>query len=179
MRYYGDGSSPRARGTLRRHGQLGASGRFIPACAGNAASCRTSSAGRPVHPRVRGERPVNVNTAVNGGGSSPRARGTRWGRFFPLSLMRFIPACAGNATWRLSATPCRTVHPRVRGERRYRPARGLDTIGSSPRARGTQTRLDFLASIMRFIPACAGNAFVNNRSYESVAVHPRVRGERS
>src|SRR5271170_628971 len=52
---YGDGSSPRARGTPRRLLRLLRHRRFIPASAGNT-SCRTSPADRrSVHPRERGE----------------------------------------------------------------------------------------------------------------------------
>ena len=50
-----DGSSPRARGTPTFPTYRYCIHRFIPACAGNTSSYRTTHKGRPVHPRVRGE----------------------------------------------------------------------------------------------------------------------------
>ena len=51
------GSSPHARGTLSFHSSNPVEGRFIPACAGNASACSTYASLKPVHPRMRGERP--------------------------------------------------------------------------------------------------------------------------
>ncbi len=131
------GSSPRVRGTpelwMRGHNK----GRFIPACAGNAAAVRRTSRSITVHPRVCGER---YGRRLGGGlmaGSSPRVRGT------PLPLIgrklrrRFIPACAGNARRSGAAGPRPPVHPRVCGERHCRPERRSACRGSSPRVRGT------------------------------------------
>ena len=52
----------------------------------------------------------------------------------------------------------KAVHPRIRGERRYRIIRG---------SRWT-----------RFIPAYAGNAYRRRYPTKIHAVHPRIRGER-
>src|SRR5208283_1107608 len=113
-----------------------------------------------VHPRVRGERYVYASLPPLDCGSSPRARGTRWGRFFPLSLMRFIPACAGNATATTIAESNNAVHPRVRGERRLVDVPQQHRGGSSPRARGTPHWGVSECMVPRFIPACAGNALL-------------------
>ena len=92
------GSSPHARGTLSHSTGISTADRFIPACAGNAQNIR------------------QLDDVYNG--SSPHARGT------PLSLKvwpikeRFIPACAGNAGGHDGLCPKRSVHPRMRGERR-------------------------------------------------------------
>ena len=50
------------------------------------------------------------------------------------------------------------VHPRMRGERKR--------------------RMRILRRAVRFIPACAGNAFPQERLVISNTVHPRMRGER-
>ena len=50
------GSSPHARGTLSILVCLVCAGRFIPACAGNAATDKRGKSRKPVHPRMRGER---------------------------------------------------------------------------------------------------------------------------
>ena len=71
------GSSPRVRGTLGERRGVALHQRFIPACAGNAIMPRLTAIGRPVHPRVCGERrpaPVQLESQP---GSSPRVRGTR------------------------------------------------------------------------------------------------------
>ncbi len=154
---HGDGSSPRARGTPPHERQHRAGGRFIPACAGNTATSRSTVPGRSVHPRVRGEH-VSANVFAHAScGSSPRARGTRRRDAHHRRGRRFIPACAGNTLVR-RRMPCRqTVHPRVRGEHFYWNPVTNTRAGSSPRARGTLPARARRGARGRFIPACAGN----------------------
>ena len=153
-----DGSSPRARGTPLGRRRQPPQVRFIPACAGNAASAAASSGRRPVHPRVRGERAALGYRVAAGLGSSPRARGTPDGERPDAPRGRFIPACAGNARRRAACRVSSSVHPRVRGERAcVRPWSSCHR-GSSPRARGTQGGRVEGRTAGRFIPACAGNA---------------------
>ena len=111
-------------------------------------------------------------------GSSPHARGTHSLAEILAGECRFIPACAGNAMRPRRVHSGRTVHPRMRGERRAERGRTGSLGGSSPHARGTQVsgRPDRMA--MRFIPACAGNARTPGAGAGTVAVHPRMRGER-
>jgi type I restriction enzyme, R subunit len=52
-----DGSSPHARGTCSLDGNNREGKRFIPACAGNAATVKPLQPNVTVHPRMRGERP--------------------------------------------------------------------------------------------------------------------------
>ncbi len=80
---YGDmyersGSSPRARGTLFAVAWLDNRHRFIPAGAGNTASCNAPGCSQAVHPRGRGEHGLAWLDLVSDDGSSPRARGTLW-----------------------------------------------------------------------------------------------------
>ena len=90
------GSSPRVRGTPSVEVSVGSVRRFIPACAGNTRSVRGPIAGRSVHPRVCGEHFERGARLVDGGGSSPRVRGTPKVTSRPRMSRRFIPACAGN-----------------------------------------------------------------------------------
>ena len=154
-----NGSSPHARGTRPCPGGAGASGRFIPACAGNAGAGAAGAASDSVHPRMRGERCVAYFTASRAVGSSPHARGTRKGPLSWSCKNRFIPACAGNAPVWAAARLRAAVHPRMRGERSFLHARMSGCCGSSPHARGTRTML--------------------LRRRDGSAVHPRMRGERS
>ncbi len=92
------GSSPRVRGTHRDQGRDSVYERFIPACAGNASRARGQQPMRSVHPRVCGERLAQVFGLPVRSGSSPRVRGTPQSSMLALDSLRFIPACAGNAS---------------------------------------------------------------------------------
>ncbi len=146
LRLLQGGSSPHARGTHVHPHVRGAESRIIPACAGNASS------GQVHHPRMRGERLVEMRASCADFGSSPHARGTPAARPPARARRRIIPACAGNAV--------SLAH------------------GSSPHARGTRRWLAPLRPDRRIIPACAGNAPVQSSQRASVADHPRMRGER-
>ncbi len=173
------GSSPRARGTRADLWRQTLRRRFIPACAGNAHSGHVLVGATPVHPRVRGERSRVVVVGLAACGSSPRARGTPMLDQMCNRLRRFIPACAGSA--RRAGRSCgrAPVHPRVRGERAAGVDSPHDPHGSSPRARGTHAHQFSRGIVCRFIPACAGNAAGLTLPAFPVAVHPRVRGERT
>ena len=70
------GSSPRMRGTRSRATLDNSSQRFIPAYAGNARPEPRERVGKPVHPRVCGERAAFRLMLFSSVGSSPRMRGT-------------------------------------------------------------------------------------------------------
>ena len=152
------GSSPHARGTRIHSAPGGGLLRFIPACAGNAYRFPAGSWAAAVHPRMRGERPNTVSTLARTSGSSPHARGTR----LPVSICASVPR----------------VHPRMRGERMVADDHSSVAIGSSPHARGTHATPVFPLVVLRFIPACAGNASLSSSSITPMTVHPRMRGER-
>ncbi len=174
-----DGSSPRVRGTLST-GRAGRAGlRFIPAGAGNAKCPCTTPSATPVHPRGCGERGVASDAMVGHAGSSPRVRGTQTTTNRDALGRRFIPAGAGNAAWTAARTPIRTVHPRGCGERLAVFVWFARRLGSSPRVRGTPSKLKPVVVTDRFIPAGAGNASFNNGVPDSNSVHPRGCGERA
>ena len=172
------GSSPHARGTPMRSMACAIYQRFIPACAGNAEERQSGRKGGPVHPRMRGERSISSYLTIDKYGSSPHARGTREGSYVAVAEMRFIPACAGNASGQPSAILICPVHPRMRGERRKRSRRRKPDTGSSPHARGTPSPTTAVTCRNRFIPACAGNALTRAAFLTNDTVHPRMRGER-
>ena len=154
-----NGSSPRVRGTLNKLAQVFGDGRFIPACAGNAAGTHAARGRSPVHPRVCGERYDRLPDGVLRAGSSPRVRGTPEPARLSPHRRRFIPACAGNASPPKIAKGARPVHPRVCGERGWKVGRANLFHGSSPRVRGTRLEIIPALAHCRFIPACAGNAW--------------------
>ena len=114
--YLHHGSSPHARGTLLGKNPQRAIERFIPACAGNAASALSPSWPASVHPRIRGERDTGTDRLGRVCGSSPHTRGTLPLAFEAGRMSRFIPAYAGNAATPVVSHRFRAVHPRIRGE---------------------------------------------------------------
>ena len=151
--------------------------RFIPACAGNSGRSSSPACTGPVHPRVRGEQSSQIDVSSNLIGSSPRARGTAYLETIVRQGTRFIPACAGNSSARSTASIRASVHPRVRGEQMACTSSSVASVGSSPRARGTDHGPRPAARQIRFIPACAGNSRKPRKAPMLAAVHPRVRGE--
>ena len=126
---------------------------------------------------MRGEHHCDSQCPGRGFGSSPHARGTPQSAKRPMSVMRFIPACAGNTVLCPSQTPRCTVHPRMRGEHEEAEADFLAQAGSSPHARGTPVHRYCADDEIRFIPACAGNTCCPRAATPGATVHPRMRGE--
>ena len=173
------GSSPRVRGTPRRPSHACLRLRFIPACAGNALSIVARPLQITVHPRVCGERLLEITPREWLDGSSPRVRGTLHRPMHSQGFCRFIPACAGNAHQPIRRNCLPTVHPRVCGERTQTPEILESYDGSSPRVRGTLMGALEKGKRPRFIPACAGNARYSAAVEKDETVHPRVCGERA
>ena len=172
------GSSPRLRGTRELAAPRDDTHRFIPAPAGNAHERCALASPAAVHPRACGER-VNLGVSLLlGGGSSPRLRGTPVHDMSPFSMLRFIPAPAGNAPPASENRLAPPVHPRACGERFWQQRRTTGASGSSPRLRGTRRRLARVSVAIRFIPAPAGNASALISSMSVKTVHPRACGER-
>ena len=131
------GSSPPARGTVRRGCDPQRDGRVIPACAGNGFfgdHIRVMDSG---HPRLRGERTRTSSPGTPCSGSSPPARGTGGRLRRAAQAHRVIPACAGNGVEGELRHGRPPGHPRLRGERFYLSGSSLENVGSSPPARGT------------------------------------------
>ena len=194
------GSSPRVRGTRQRERRGRCGRRFIPARAGNASAAADCSRAVAVHPRACGERfpcrsrrqetarfiPARAGNAIGKSpdwglfrGSSPRVRGTQRANGQDRSQARFIPARAGNAIACPPMTLTMPVHPRACGERERHRLRSRSAGGSSPRVRGTRTRVCMEHAVTWFIPARAGNAVARTSgvlSYDGSS--PRVRGTR-
>ncbi len=151
------GSSPRVRGT--RH------------------ACAVDARPRPVHPRVCGELAFQRRVRFRVDGSSPRVRGTPLDDDVKRLPVRFIPACAGNSERPLGSQRAGAVHPRVCGELDGPEIVLAETLGSSPRVRGTRA----VPGAPRRRP-CSSPRVRGTRTRQEVAnaritVHPRVCGE--
>ena len=151
------GSSPLARGTPADKNGLRRYGRLIPARAGNTHVFVHRIQGQPAHPRSRGEHRHNEYVLRGIPGSSPLARGTLSVGAVLFSLLRLIPARAGNTGVFYFFTAPTPAHPRSRGEHSMRIPPRADTAGSSPLARGTPCSWCSCIGVFRLIPARAGN----------------------
>ena len=173
------GSSPRMRGTGHLVLKQGGAGRFIPAHAGNSAQGRGRRPHVAVHPRACGEQSAWPTYSSYGTGSSPRMRGTVTITEAEAAIYRFIPAHAGNRR-RWPATARRSpVHPRACGEQMIAWNTRSEVSGSSPRMRGTDSRIPRRSFRERFIPAHAGNRSIDRHFSMTKPVHPRACGEQA
>ncbi len=91
--------------------------------------------------------------------------------------MRFIPAPAGNTGTEYNGIGRVAVHPRSRGEHRFRFTSRNSFCGSSPLPRGTRQPGPPQGGFGRFIPAPAGNTLRQRSDLRPWSVHPRSRGE--
>ncbi len=151
------GSTPRARGTRQSTQRRQIPARFNPACAGNTHASVRRAGTSAVQPRVRGEHRRTCASSSRRRGSTPRARGTRWGASPSSSQPWFNPACAGNTHPCAAPAQETSVQPRVRGEHTAINQPPFHASGSTPRARGTPVIRCPDHAHRRFNPACAGN----------------------
>ena len=170
------GSSPLARGLLRRRSRRRGPDRIIPARAGFTACGRRAGLGGRDHPRSRGVYTYDGDPQMTAHGSSPLARGlrlVRWARGVPR---RIIPARAGFTGRRDGAGRRGRDHPRSRGVYCGPGCGRARARGSSPLARGLRNGTPTKPRVRRIIPARAGfTALVVHRPGDR-RDHPRSRG---
>ena len=77
-----------------------------------------------------------------------------------MTILRFIPAYAGNTKLIAGAVLALSVHPRLRGEHFLPWDFPAGRVGSSPLTRGTPAAHRAKRETERFIPAYAGNTWV-------------------
>ena len=97
---------------------------------------------RPLHPRACGERMPATAKPATVVGSSPRMRGTATQAVIGGMRKRFIPAHAGNRTLVPRDPSLFAVHPRACGEQSTFSRSTHSLVGSSPRMRGTESRME-------------------------------------
>ncbi len=148
---------PAGAGNTERRRLAGFARRFIPAGAGNTMHQLNTKVAFPVYPRWRGEHTDCGICSVQILGLSPLARGTLNHQPDHQLPHRFIPAGAGNTGITVIHWPPISVYPRWRGEHCNSLISDLPRLGLSPLARGTPVPGRGCISILRFIPAGAGN----------------------
>ena len=151
--------------------------RFIPAGAGNTKPPARPPITTPVYPRWRGEHCNSLISDLPRLGLSPLARGTPVPGRGCISILRFIPAGAGNTRWIRVLHSTAAVYPRWRGEHAAGQSTGVQIPGLSPLARGTRCGSINWSANPRFIPAGAGNTSRADGINRINSVYPRWRGE--
>ena len=170
------GLSPRVRGKLwERFGRVD-SYRSIPACAGEAESCRGDGLPNEVYPRVCGGSLPRHPVIVAFSGLSPRVRGKPPGTTDGRRPRRSIPACAGEACGLRNPDTWARVYPRVCGGSGYSWVVNTIRMGLSPRVRGKRRMGLPGPPGRRSIPACAGEASIGGGCAAGWGVYPRVCG---
>ena len=171
------GSSPHARGALRRlvvHARLAG---IIPACAGSTIRYVAGALAPGDHPRMRGEHTYSAVAPWPQVGSSPHAWGALSGLRPVVVDVGITPACAGSTR----SSPCgaspRGDHPRMRGEHEKHGNPSTCDGGSSPHARGVLITCALLPCCVGIIPACAGSTRNSWPTSTLARDHPRMRGE--
>ena len=191
------GLSPRVRGNRPRRSRRRVLSRSIPACAGEPFQRNAVLRGQRVYPRVCGGTPGRFPGGGASPGLSPRVRGNLIIQNRPAPQAGSIPACAGEprspaprlrTRWvypRVCGGTCqplgrrpalRGLSPRVRGNPPTPPYRTHTHRGLSPRVRGNRIPRRRRRSLLRSIPACAGEP---QRWWGNAApggVYPRVCG---
>ena len=111
------GSPPRMRGKVTGFLALFRLNGITPAYAGKSPSPVISNPERGDHPRVCGEKPMNVFSSFAITGSPPRMRGKGGIDFDRDMMLRITPAYAGKRKWNYHTTNKHGDHPRVCGEK--------------------------------------------------------------
>jgi hypothetical protein len=134
------------------------------------------TAGSP--PRLReGNTSPTVRPMSTSAGSSPRLRETRGALRRRGRHLRLIPALAGNTGCPRGATRTGTAQPRACREHEFSHISGPETLGSSPRARGTLLEAQDGGLGLRLIPASVGNTSLPYPTSGAHMAHPRACGE--
>ena len=170
------GSSPLARGGLRRACGTRRSGGLIPARAGRTGggNCRHGLDG--AHPRSRGADPSGQELVDLVLGSSPLARGGPKNVPQPPRGAGLIPARAGRTLRGSPGCSPTGAHPRSRGADVFPSGELHGCLGSSPLARGGRHPGRGSHPASGLIPARAGRTSGDPSTISPKAAHPRSRG---
>ena len=152
-------------------------GGSIPASAGQPDSELTRDSLEQVYPRECGATADCPHAGPRPAGLSPRVRGNLGNLSIPSFRNRSIPASAGQPA-NPGKSRCRFgVYPRECGATPVAACLEVDVAGLSPRVRGNPVLKSYNPSILRSIPASAGQPFLRFSSTAlDLGLSPRVRG---
>ena len=130
------GSPPRVRGKEQQASQPTPLSGITPACAGKSLPPSPSCIVPGDHPRVCGEKCLQLRTKGQTLGSPPRVRGKVLLTFANVESIRITPACAGKRPRFPPERQTLKDHPRVCGEKTASARFFCSSAGSPPRVRG-------------------------------------------
>ena len=152
---------------------------ITPAYAGKRTPCRNTSLRYWDHPRVCGEKKLNISPVPPHQGSPPHMRGKEIWRLRWTTRKRITPAYAGKSFrggfW---GGNCRD-HPRVCGEKIEQRIRDYQAGGSPPHMRGKAKPGYFNNGNSGITPVYAGKRLLRNLGQNAGWDHPRICGEKT
>ena len=172
------GSPPRVRGKggIIRYNNF--VHRITPACAGKSERFWSRKDTLEDHPRVCGEKRLEIISMHLVKGSPPRVRGKAASADVGFRNLGITPACAGKSVCTLDIAGFPEDHPRVCGEKTVRKEEARRNPGSPPRVRGKVHRFSLSCPAHGITPACAGKSNVPALVQVHDQDHPRVCGEK-
>ena len=153
--------------------------RIIPAHAGQTRCERCRRYGRADHPRACGANSALRPSNILQSGSSPRMRGKPRLCTAAISVLRIIPAHAGQTCGGRRGPACSADHPRACGANIGVDVSDAFGCGSSPRMRGKRWSRRPRCHSPRIIPAHAGQTPVRPPAAIRPSDHPRACGANS
>ena len=174
-----EGSPPRMRGKAYKGADQTTRRGITPAYAGKSLVRAKHTVIAQDHPRVCGEKACATWRGRTALGSPPRMRGKVTMNLYPHDIEGITPAYAGKSSlaccpWRLHRD-----HPRVCGEKVFRPSRGWKKGGSPPRMRGKEGQPGRVERGTGITPAYAGKRRQCPLGELICRDHPRVCGEKT
>ena len=172
------GSPPRGRGKVHAFTLLPTGRGITPAWAGKSILSVQRDCPLGDHPRVGGEKVLNIWIGYRRKGSPPRGRGKDLQADVKRNSGGITPAWAGKRKRSLPVAQRIGDHPRVGGEKPHRPRNPFSNAGSPPRGRGKALPSWKLPTDSGITPAWAGKSlevFYDSRKGKD---HPRVGGEK-
>ena len=152
--------------------------RITPAYAGKSGRYSTAGSSGRDHPRVCGEKDLELSAETVGLGSPPRMRGKEKAVEVWPDYTGITPAYAGKSPSAIPAHWLRRDHPRVCGEKTLLSLRLEAITGSPPRMRGKALSNEFEFYPRGITPAYAGKRRLPAAPDIASQDHPRVCGEK-
>ena len=130
--------------------------RIIPAYAGQMGEPMEKLVLKQDHPRIRGTNTASAIGFAVRSGSSPHTRDKFVAMQYENSIVRIIPAYAGQMIYLFPSTFTGQDHPRIRGTNIKSLPLHLGQVGSSPHTRDKFVSKESSVLRYRIIPAYAG-----------------------
>ena len=130
------------------------------------------------HPRICGEKVVELVPDAQRQGSPPHMRGKALNTSFVPELYRITPAYAGKSSELKESASIRRDHPRICGEKYLEYGRRYKSTGSPPHMRGKEEPGVPHRRGLGITPAYAGKSLVQRFLVGDIGDHPRICGEK-